>query len=128
MKKILQQAINIANERLENHPEYEFNGFLHFSFLVYKKKIISVGVNHRGNPPVKFGYPDRAKVHSEIDAFEKGKGLVMGDEFSMINIRLNKKGEFRDSYPCETCYRLMKKFGCKRITFSSKNGFSELVF
>ena len=125
--KLIVSAVRISKERLKNHPEFLYKGYIHFSFLILKGKVIAIGLNHRGNNPIQYGYPIYGKIHSEIDAYRKAKGLLKGDSFLLINIRLGRGGILRNSKPCKFCQSLLKELGCKRVYYSTEIGFNNII-
>jgi tRNA(Arg) A34 adenosine deaminase TadA len=128
-KSILCEALNIATSKIDRHPEYDY--YIHFTFIVQDNKIIEWGRNNKGIPAKHFGYHDRVKnlqfapkMHSELDAYRKAKGLLNKNKsFSAINIRLNKSRKLRISKPCSCCYGILKAFGCSGFYYSSNIGF-----
>lgn len=129
MKKLLlEETLKIARKGLKTHPE--FNNFPHWSFIVFKNKIISFGVNKKQIPPKHFGYHQHSdptflpKFHSELDALKKSK---IKDNFNVINIRLNKQGQTRNSMPCKNCRILLRNFGCKKVYFTTEIGWGTLL-
>jgi len=126
--KLIVSAVRISKERLKNHPEFLYKGYIHFSFLILKGKVIAIGLNHRGNNPIQYGYPIYGKIHSEIDAYRKAKGLLKGDSFLLINIRLGRGGIIRNSKPCLYCQSLLKELGCKEVIYSTENNFQTMIF
>ena len=128
-KSLIKEAYAIARRNIELHPE---NGrFIHFSFVVQHGKIIEWGVNHAGVPRKHYGYHNRLddptfkpKTHSEADAWKKARGLLDKQErWSMINVRLNRRGELRNSKPCLCCYGLLTALGCEYFYFSTNETF-----
>ena len=126
-KRLLQQAVAYALDKLPNHPELLH--FPHFSFIVARGKIVSWATNTRIEPPIHYGYHRswdetyKPKFHAEISAYKKA---TISETFEIINIRLSRHGEIRLSKPCHPCCKLMTKLGCKRIWFSSEAGFLSL--
>lgn len=118
-KKLLIMATSIAREKLINHPEFNDKGFMHFSFIIYNGKIIALGMNRKGENPPQYGYRKDSKIHAEVDAWRKARGLLLGDAFEIINIRLNRKAEFRMSKPCKNCQILLQALGCNWFYFST---------
>lgn len=121
-KSLLNQALQIAESKLLYHTE---ESFLHWSFVVQRNKILDYGTNCKLIPPIHLGYHrwGRAtppKTHSEVRAYHKAKGLLDDKkEFQLINVRLTKSGEIRNSQPCECCYNLLKELGCCKFYFST---------
>lgn len=129
-KSLLIQATKLSITNIAKHPMYELKTWLHFSFIVNSNKILEWGTNRNGEPAIHFGYHNRiegneAKIHSELDAYRKAKGSLTTrklDEFDIINVRLNRRGEFRLSKPCVCCYSIMRTLGCNSFYYSSEIG------
>lgn len=128
-KSLFNETLAIARRGIPKHGEY--NHFLHFSFVIQSNKIIDWGMNNKRIPAIHNGYHNRIndlsyspKTHSEVDAWKKAKGLLdKKKSFNLINIRLNKKGEIRNSRPCECCFEILKAMGCSKFYYSSSVGF-----
>ncbi len=128
-KSLLSDALQISLMKFKKHPEYE--RYIHYSFIIQDNKIIEWGTNHKGIPAKHYGYCKKnndptfvPKIHSEIDAFKKAKGILNKSKiFEIINIRLNKEGQIRSSKPCVCCYYLLKELGCKTFHFTEDDGF-----
>lgn len=106
-----------------NHPYT--GGKFHYSFIVVRNQIIEYSPNTNLVLPKHFGYAARindgeAFTHSEIAAYKKAKGLLLGRKFEIVNIRLNKSGQIRLSKPCIVCYSLLQILGCYRFYYSTK--------
>jgi hypothetical protein len=128
-RSILLECINTAKKRNtpELHNQYEF--FAHTSFFIQDNKILGFDVNKGGDPETYLGYGKLRKKHSEREAFKKTRHkLDMNKGFSVINIRLNKKGDLMLSKPCDTCYEFLSDIGCSSVLFSTSQGFAELKF
>lgn len=129
-KSILQSIVRIAREKLSDHPELEH--FPHYSFVIQNNRVVEWATNVNHIPPVHYGYKKigddsfKSKFHAEIFAWKKARGLLNGESFEIINLRLNKKGSLRLSKPCEACYSLMCELGCKKFYYSADIGFLEL--
>jgi hypothetical protein len=126
-KSILTQCIHWSNRynTIEKHPE--FLNYKHFSYIIQDNKVISFGLNRAGPPPI--GYLKYQKIHSEYIAWRKAKGLLNKNKtFDIINIRLNKKNDFRLSKPCICCNNFLKSVGCKNIYYSveENNAFAKM--
>ena len=129
-KKLIQSAVNIAraNNTPEKHPRYAY--YVHFTFIVQDGTIIAYGMNRAGRSIyAQLGYPKRALVHSENDAYKKAKGLLNHKKpFSAINIRLNRMNEFRAAAPCPCCRSFLKIMGCNKVIFTTNTGFGKEIF
>lgn len=128
-KSLLTEALTIARSKLSIHPEGK--RYLHYTFVCQYSKLVEWGFNHRGIPPIHMGYHRRIsdlkfrpKIHSELSAYKKSRGLLdKRKPFNIINIRLNRDGEFRNSRPCSCCYNLLKSLGCDKFYFTDICGF-----
>lgn len=128
---LLQTIVQKSKSGLLKHPELMY--FPHWTFIVQDNKVISMGQNHSGSTHKYFGYDrDRhnkvgyyvPKYHSEADAVRKCRKTLRS--FEAINIRLNRLGELKLSYPCKICYSLLEWLGCKRIYFSTDTGWGDI--
>src|SRR5581483_1238148 len=112
-KSILHEAMRIVQSKKHTHTEL----FLHFTFIVQNNKIVEWGRNHVGAPAKHMGYHNRfvdetysPKTHSELDAYRKGRGLIVNSKpFEIVNIRVNRSGVMRQSKPCSCCYTILKE-------------------
>lgn len=125
MKKVLlREALSIARGEMGHHPEWSF--YMHWSFIVAENRIVEWGTNAPGDPPKHFGYHPQSKIHSELRAWNRAKGLLAGAPFSLINIRLNRRGEWRMSAPCAPCQGWLESVGCRKIWFTTPNGWAQM--
>jgi hypothetical protein len=127
-KRILDTCLSIARSQNteKKHPEY--GSFMHFSFVVKDNKVLEYATNRGGAILYKKFYTRLSKTHAEAAAYSKAKGLMRkGDSFEMVNIRLNKAGELRNSAPCESCFTILSLFGCTKVWFTTKEGVFEKV-
>ena len=95
----------------------------HCSVILYKRKIISVGINRFKTHPlaVKHGYLF-GEVHSELDALLKCEKRDSGME--LWNFRFNRHGQMRISRPCAKCLPwCLKVFD--RIHYTTNEGIVE---
>jgi tRNA(Arg) A34 adenosine deaminase TadA len=131
-RTLLRDALRIARDKLKTHPQ--FNNFAHYCFIIQDNKIVEWATNSGGVPPIHFGYNRRlsdeegvqAKSHAEFNAWRKAKGLINnGQEFEIINIRLNKTGEMRMSAPCCCCEQFLNEMGCRAYYFTTMNGWAK---
>jgi len=106
-------AIAILESKKSNHKQKV--GCVIFD----KKRIISKGHN-TSQKSVRKLHPKFQKfpfsVHAEVDAIIKAKKDLKG--MSMLVIRINNKGEFRNSKPCKKCMNYINYVGIKKIYFS----------
>jgi len=122
-KRILDTCLSIARNRNteKHHPEY--GAFMHFSFVVKDNKILEYATNHSGVTRYSKFYSRVSKTHAEAAAYNRAKGLMRkGSEWEMVNIRLNKDGDIKNSAPCSGCSILLKLFGCRKVWFTTSDG------
>ena len=127
-QRILSDCIKIARQQNEKHPQYGY--FHHWTFIVQNNKIIGIGKNRLGNPIYyNFGFTNRSKIHSELDAYKKTKGIIdKNTPFYCVNIRLNRIGDLRLSKPCDCCQRFLIFAGCSGVWHStSENSLIKLI-
>lgn len=126
---IINECVRTARSEISGHPEFTTNGYLHWSFIVQKNKILGRGKNKVGKPYYNgFGYSDISKIHSEGDVYRRVKGIIESNlTFEVINIRLNRQGDLRLSKPCDCCFRFLNFVGCKTVYFSTDLGFARLM-
>ncbi len=117
-RSLIQNCLRTARDQLTSHPQRRF---LHWSFLYCEGKLLSIGVNLTHDPPIHWGYrkPEigrpGAKLHAEVVAYKRAKGLLRGRTFSLVNIRLNRLGQLRRSYACQCCRSLLQELGCREF-------------
>lgn len=76
---------------------------------------------------VAYGYRQSSKIHSEVAAYWKVKGLLNGGGWEVLNIRLNKQNELRMSAPCTCCKNFLFAAGCTGVSYSTNEGIVQLV-
>jgi hypothetical protein len=131
-KSLLSDALMTAHRTLKNHPNT--GSFLHWAFIIQDDSIVGYAMNDFGEPPSYFGYRCKRDTHlpstrhAEFRALTKLKGIIdFRKSWEIINIRLNQLGEIRFSKPCNRCYELMKKFGCRKFYFTTDVGWAKMV-
>lgn len=124
---IIRHCLKIAQKKNnpEDHPRWGF--FTHYSFIIQDNKLLEWGMNRTGDPYI-LGYHPDSFIHSETDAYRKAKGLLDPKKpFEVLNIRLNKNNELRNSKPCPCCYGFIKAMGASKIYFSTDIGIVRIV-
>lgn len=120
-RKLLNDCLSIAVKYNPKHPEADC--YRHYSFVIQRGKIVEWGCNRRSSPLLFLGYKSHTKMHSEVDAYYKAKGIMQKNEdFEVVNIRLSKHGHIKESTPCKCCYAFLNNLGCKRIWFTTRIG------
>lgn len=107
----------------------------HFSFILYKKRIIAIGTNKPKTHPtnlinrkvsVKTGedFSDQKHICSEFSAITKLKNLTNIDtkKCTLVNLRYDRNKKVNSSYPCMSCRSLLSYFEFKNIYCSDSTG------
>ena len=127
-KRILHQALDISREKNnpDSHPRWGL--FAHFSFIVQQNKILACGMNRLGPVFQGFGYnQDYGQIHSENDAYRKAKGIInFRKPWDIINVRLNKVHQMRNSTPCSCCFAFLQAMGCRNAWFTTDIAFAKM--
>lgn len=99
----------------------------HFSFILDKNHIISIGMNSPKTHPLNLKYnyvnknnqniSDIVGTHSELSAVIK-----LGEEdcsgLTLVNTRINRNGELDFSAPCSGCKDMIKQLNFKNVFYS----------
>jgi hypothetical protein len=107
----------------------------HFSFVLYKNRIISIGYNSQKTHPVNLknrkkslktgeDFSDQKYVCSEFSAINKLKNMTNIDSKKcvLVNLRYNRNGKVDMSKPCMSCENLLKYFNFKKVIWTNNNG------
>jgi len=100
----------------------------HFSFILDRNRIISIGMNSTKTHPLnlKYNYINKNKekisdivgTHSELNAVIK-----LGEEdcskLTLINTRINRNNMLDYSAPCSGCSDMIKQLNFKNVYFSN---------
>lgn len=105
------------------------NATLHCTIALKGGNIIAYGFNdfNKYCPEYKFGKYRAIKntnceyianIHSEIDLLKKISFRKDLHKITLLNIRINKKGEKVISMPCHNCLRILYKYNFKAIYYT----------
>jgi hypothetical protein len=107
----------------------------HFSFILLKNKIISIGNNSKKTHPLNLknrktslrtgeDFSDQKHVCSEFSAINKLKNMTNIDtkKCILVNIRYNRNGKIALSKPCMSCENLLKYFSFKKVIWTDNDG------
>jgi len=103
----------------------------HFSFIMDRNKIISIGLNSLKTHPknLKYNYVNKLNenisdivgTHSELSAVIK-----LGEEdcsgLTLVNTRINRNDELDFSAPCSGCCDMIKQLNFENVYFSNNLG------
>lgn len=95
----------------------------HVAFVLGKgKRVLSVGVNSfvkssyfQRECAQESGFRAKEFLHAEVSGLNKCKSAVAT---SILVVRFNKKGQLRNSMPCEVCQLAATQKGIKKIYHS----------
>jgi len=97
----------------------------HFSFIVLRNKVISIGWNNKvkSNPlNQKYGYR-YDKPHSELIAIKNfpypNKEL---SRHTLVNVRIGRANDVIMCKPCMYCQNLLKTFNIKEVYYTNAMG------
>ena len=96
----------------------------HIAFLIKKNKIVKIGWNRKRTHPEisKHPYHDGyVGTHAELDVILKS-GLDDLEDYSMIVLRVDRKGKLANSKPCPGCSSVLNQFNVKNIFYSNTEG------
>ena len=125
--RIIEECLRISRRQLFKHPKIKYSGSLHYSFVVQSGKVVEWGMNREGKPPSFLGFDKHSKLHAEVVAYRKARGLL--DKlvpFQLINVRINRSGELRNSYPCPCCLGYLETLNCSEVWFSTNAGMAKM--
>jgi deoxycytidylate deaminase len=91
----------------------------HGSVIVKGGRVISTGVNkERSHPRIVSSehIKQHCSVHAEVDAIKRAKDVTGA---TIYVARVNRRGEQRDSRPCNRCYEAIKNSGIKKIVYTT---------
>jgi deoxycytidylate deaminase len=107
----------------------------HFSFITYKKRIVSIGWNSPKTHPtnlknrkisVRTGedFSNQKHTCSEFHAIKKLKSLTNIDtkKCALVNIRYNRNKKIAMAKPCMSCINLLKFHEFKSILYTDNIG------
>ena len=65
-------------------------------------------------------------LHAETDLISRLWGKYYIDSsLSIVIIRLNKRGEIRNSKPCAKCSKILDSLGINKVYWSTDDGFNK---
>jgi deoxycytidylate deaminase len=108
----------------------------HFSFILDRNRIISIGMNSTKTHPLNLKYnyvnkdnksiSDIVGTHSELNAV-----IRLGEEdcsrLTLINTRINRNNMLDYSAPCSGCSDMIKQLNFKNVYFSNVQGKFEKI-
>jgi hypothetical protein len=112
----------------------------HFSFVIYKNRIITIGLNKRKTHPTNLrnrkisyitgeDYSQYKTICSEFNSIIKLKKKTNIDtkKCTLVNIRYDRNKKIAMAKPCMSCEKLLKYFEFKKVIWSTNDGSYELA-
>lgn len=133
-KSVVRRAERLIEIARALKGEKQTGRYFHCTFILKKRKIISIGINDyiRVHPEWKYGpyYPSRASdtsiyhpgIHSEIDAIERLNTDTDTSSLEFWNIHICNNGDIGCSKPCFNCSRVLNELGYKRLYYFDESG------
>jgi deoxycytidylate deaminase len=91
----------------------------HGSVIVKGGRVIGTGINKERNHPTIVSsehIKTDCSVHAEIDALKKVKDATGA---TVYVARVNRRGQARDSRPCNRCYSALRNNGIRKIVYTT---------
>ena len=103
----------------------------HFSFILDRNRIISIGLNSIKTHPLNLKYnyvnknnekiSDIVGTHSELSAVIKlGRENCYG--LTLVNTRINRNNQLDFSAPCRGCFDMINQLNFKNVYFTNIKG------
>jgi deoxycytidylate deaminase len=121
--RVIKKAIDIAYN-LDVHSGKS----KHFSFIVKKNNIVSVGWNSFKSHTIAFkhNYP-YGKIHSELACILNYSGDINClNKYEILNIRIGMDNNLKLSKPCKFCKKMLSHYNINNVVYSTELGFSRI--
>ena len=121
-RKIICRTVDIAMALCPLNLEHRCS---HIAFLIRCGKIVHIGTNSCKSHPetLKYAYKDHQKVgiHAELSVCMKS-GKENLKDYSMVVLRVDRKGNLANSKPCCGCQSVIKQFNIGEVWYSDSKG------
>ena len=121
-RKIISRTVDIAMALCPLNLEHRCS---HIAFLIRCGKIVHIGTNSCKSHPetLKYDYKDHQKVgiHAELSVCMKS-GKENLKDYSMVVLRVDRKGNLANSKPCCGCQSVIKQFNIGEVWYSDSKG------
>ena len=107
--------------------------------IVYRNKIISVGINHRKSHPLQKKYAKNSEaifLHAEVHAIKNALREIPVEDLGKCDLyitRVKKPQSFADKFvwglskPCPGCARAIAEFRIRKTIYTCDNGNYEVL-
>jgi len=121
-RKIISRTVDIAMALCPLNLEHRCS---HIAFLIRCGKIVHIGTNSCKSHPetLKYAYKDHQKVgiHAELSVCMKS-GKENLKDYSMVVLRVDRRGNLANSRPCCGCQSVIKQFNIGDVWYSDSKG------
>ena len=103
------------------------------AIIVYKKEILSAGVNIKKSHPMQkkynsFRFDCPQEYHHYLHA--EMRAIINSDKENLVGasiyvFREDNRGKLAPCRPCPACMEVIKKYGIKKIFYTTENGYCE---
>lgn len=132
-----------AFKRLQEIAEslIDWNGTIrcrHFSFILYKKRIVAIGMNSQKTHPINLknrkvsartgeDFSEQKHICSEFSAIVKLKRMtnINTKRCTLVNMRYDRNKNLALAKPCMSCISLLKFHEFKTILYTNNQGVYE---
>lgn len=97
------------------------NSFRHGAVLVKKNKVVASGYNSYKTHPLPGKYSEFPYLHAESKAIIR-KGLDNCEDLVMYVVRIDKKGNYLMSKPCEVCQKIIAEALISTVYYTNEYG------
>ena len=107
-------------ERATIQAKRSVNVFKHGACVVYKNKIVGEGCNESVYC-IGVNWQSRmlkCSLHAEVSAIRNTPRVYLKDA-SLYVVRVNENGILKNSFPCENCISIVKKYKIRLVYYSS---------
>ena len=103
----------------------------HFSFIVDRNRIVSIGMNNSKTHPMNLKYNYINKINEKISEIvgthsELNAVIRFGEEdcsnLTLINTRINRNNALDNSAPCNGCMDMITQLNFKNVYYSNIKG------
>lgn len=131
---IVDRSLTLAHKLFpQSYNNRERYRTFHFCFAWDKNKLVSIGQNDPHKESAKAlkmakitNNKNRLKypfLCAEIDCLSKMYGKIyIGAHIKLVVLRLNSRGELKNTKPCKSCQEVLDAFGVSEVYFSDGSG------
>ena len=120
--KILKRTVDIAKAMCPLNLEHRCS---HMAFLIKCGKIVHIGTNSCKSHPktLEYDYKNHQLVglHAELSVCMKS-GKENLKDYSMVVLRVDRRGNLANSKPCCGCQSVIKQFNIGDVWYSDSKG------